>query len=101
MKGCSGLVPPTPSSSLLELTSHVSVFSPRDVLCMFKQILGAFLFLPNFAEKAARPHTALCVAFTEEPALCKDVMWRFLIIFGVASLFTEWRNHDELKQACP
>ena len=68
---------------------------------MFKLILCTFLFLPIFAEEAASPHTALCVAFTEEPALCQDVMWRFLIIFGVPSLFTEWGNHDELTQACP
>ena len=101
VKGRSGLVPPTPSPSLPELTSHISVSSPRGVLCMLKQILCTFLFLPIFAEKAASPHTALCVAFIEEPALCQDIMWRFLIIFGVPSLFTEWGNHDELKQACP
>lgn len=101
VKGRSSLVPPTPSPSLPELTSHISVSSPRGVLCMLKQILWTFLFLLIFAEKAASPHTALCVAFIEEPALCQDIMWRFLIIFGVPSLFTEWGNHDELKQACP
>ena len=60
VKGHSGLVPPTPSPSLPELTSHISGSSPRGVLCMFKQILCTFLFLPIFAEKAASPHTLCC-----------------------------------------